>query len=249
MPHLTPAPAPLRPQTADAAAEGGFRWGLVRRPVLLVAGLIAAAVALREAPGGLDIGLVDRFVSGHGLAGELVFLLAGAGLCAVGLPRQAVAFGGGYAFGLWGGAALGLLAQGLGCAASFGWARVVARDWAARRVRGRIARVDGFLAANPFAATLTLRLLPVGSNLALNLLAGVSGVGAAPFLAASVIGYLPQTAVFALLGAGVRVEAPVQLGLGLALFCGSGLLGIVLLRRQRRAAAVAAATVATAPLS
>ena len=59
----------------------------------------------------------------------------------------------------------------------------------------------------PSAATLTLRLLPVGSNMLLNLVAGVSErARQAPFMAASAIGYLPQTVVFALLGGGVRVS-------------------------------------------
>jgi len=215
----------------------GLRRSLVGRPLLLALGLVAAALTIREAPQGFDTGLIDRFVSGHGVQGELIFVLAGAVLCAAGLPRQAVAFGGGYAFGVCGGAALGLLAQWLGCVITFVWARLVAREWAARRMRGRVARADRFLAVHPLAAIVTLRLLPVGSNLALNLLAGVSAIRAAPFLAASAIGYLPQTAVFVLLGAGMRVDAPLQLCLGFGLFCISALLGLMLLKHQRRAAA------------
>jgi uncharacterized membrane protein YdjX (TVP38/TMEM64 family) len=100
---------------------------------------------------------------------------------------------------------------------------------------GRLARLDAFLAANPFGATLTLRLLPVGSNIVLNLLAGVSGVAAGPFVLASAIGYVPQTVVFTLLGGGVRVGQGVQLVLGIALFAASALLGLLLMRRHRRA--------------
>jgi uncharacterized membrane protein YdjX (TVP38/TMEM64 family) len=204
---------------------------------------------LRHAPAGFDTNLIDRFVTGQGFPGELIFVLAGASFCAAGLPRQAVAFGAGYAFGLAGGAALGLLAQWLGCVATFGWARVVARDWAARRLRGQLARADRFLATNPFTATLTLRLLPVGSNMAVNLLAGASGIGAAPFLTASAIGYLPQTAVFTLLGSGVRVGGPLQFALGIALFAVSGLLGMVLWNRQKRAAEVAVAVTGSGSVS
>ena len=47
-------------------------------------------------------------------------------VAAVGVPRQAVAFIGGYAFGAMAGTALALVAQLLGCAASFYWARAVA---------------------------------------------------------------------------------------------------------------------------
>jgi uncharacterized membrane protein YdjX (TVP38/TMEM64 family) len=208
---------------------------LVARPVLLLAGLVLVGLLLR---GGMEHRLLDPAAIAPGVAGEAGFALAGALLCAVGVPRQAVAFAGGYAYGALGGGLLSLLAQMLGCAASFLWARLLARDWARRRVRGRLARLDAFLAANPFWATLSLRLLPVGSNILLNLLAGVSGVAAAPFLAATLLGYLPQTIIFALLGGGVQVGHAAQVAVAIVLFVGSMAGGLLLLRRTRRVAPV-----------
>ena len=122
-----------------------------------------------------------------------------------------------------------------GAPVDFWWARLVARDWAKRRLagNGRVARLDRFLMANAFRATLTIRLLPVGSNIAMNLLAGVSGVAAAPFLLASVLGYVPQTVVFALLGGGVRVSEGLQIGVGRrGCWRLSVALGVALLRRR-----------------
>ena len=81
-------------------------------------------------------------------------------------------------------------------------------------IEDAIARVRAALAARPFRTTLALRLLPVGSNLALNLLAGLGRIPVLPFLAASAIGYLPQTLIFVLLGEGVAVDRHWQLGLG-----------------------------------
>lgn len=199
-------------------------WPAVGKGVLLLAGLVAAGLALR---GGEARAILDAPAA----AGPLVFVLAGGAACAVGVPRQVVAYAGGLGFGAWAGGALALGAEMLGCAADFAWTRLVARNWAARRMGGRLARLDARLAARPFAATLTLRLLPVGSNVALNLLAGVSGVAAGPFLLASALGYLPQTAVFCLLGAGVGVGRGVTLALGVALFAASAALGAFLLRR------------------
>ena len=89
------------------------------------------------------------------------------------------------------------------------------------------------LAGSPFNATLALRLLPVGNNLALNLLAGMAGVSLVPFLAGSAIGYLPQTVVFALLGKGIRVDGAWQLGLGVGLFVVSAVIGLLLLRQHK----------------
>jgi uncharacterized membrane protein YdjX (TVP38/TMEM64 family) len=196
------------------------------KPMLLGAGLLLAGLALR---GGWGRDALDAPAQ----AGPLVFVLLGAIACAVGVPRQVVAYAAGLGFGTWGGCLLALLAEILGCAIDFFWARMVARDWAARRIRGRLARLDTQLSRHPFGATLTLRLLPVGSNILLNLLAGVSAVAAAPFLIASAIGYVPQTIVFALLGGGVRVDRDEQLWLAAALFVLASILGIWLMRRIR----------------
>ena len=91
----------------------------------------------------------------------------------------------------------------------------------------------GTLRAHPFGSTLALRLFPVGNNLALNLLAGLSGLASLPFLAASALGYLPQTVVFALLGKGVRVDGAWQLALAGLLLALSVGLGLWLMRRHR----------------
>jgi len=199
------------------------------RPVLLLAGLVGAGLALR------GLGL-DARVAAAGENGPLGFVALGALACAAGVPRQVVAYAGGLALGFWPGAMLALLAETLGCAADFYWARLGARGWVVRWLHGqgggRLDRLDRFLCARAFTATLTLRLLPVGSNLVLNLLAGVSGVAAGPFLLASLLGYVPQTAVFALLGSGVRVSGWVTVALGTAGFAASTLLGLLLLRRR-----------------
>jgi uncharacterized membrane protein YdjX (TVP38/TMEM64 family) len=213
-----------RPADLDAGAAPGGAGAAVAKGALLLAGLVAAGLALRLAGSGI---LAARPTP----AGALALLGAGAALTAFGVPRQAVAFAAGYAFGAWRGGALAMAAQMLGCCADFWWARAVARGWAVRRLRGRLARLDSALAARPFMATLTLRLLPLGNNLLLNLLGGISGLRAGPFFAATVIGYLPQTAVFALAGSGVHVDRWVQLGAAAGLFAVSAGMGAFLLRR------------------
>ncbi len=207
----------------SAVVRGGL---LLWKPALMLAGLLGAGLALR---GGWGRGALDAPAQ----AGPLAFLLAAAAACAVGVPRQVVAYAAGLGFGTLDGCALALLAEVAGCAADFLWARTVARAWAARRIRGRLARLDRQLSRHPFGATLTLRLLPVGSNLLLNLVAGVSGVAMLPFLLASAVGYVPQTLVFALLGGGVRVDRGAQMVLAGALFVLASALGLWLMRRVR----------------
>jgi uncharacterized membrane protein YdjX (TVP38/TMEM64 family) len=168
-------------------------------------------------------------------AGAAVFVVVGAVMTALGLPRAVQAFAAGTVFGIGGGFAWAMLGQLIGCAVDFFAARGVAGDWARRRLQGRLRRLDDAIVAQPFTAVLTLRLLPVGNNTALNLLAGVAGVAAGPFLAASAIGYVPQTLIFVLLGSGMQVGRGVQLGLGLGLFVLSAGLGVLMWRRGRRA--------------
>ena len=197
----------------------------------MLAGLAALGLGLRQ------LGFEPRLaVERAGQQGPVAFALIGTLACAAGVPRQIVAVAAGYAFGFWPGCALALLAEIAGCAIDFAWARLLGRGAASRfierREGGRLHRFDRFLAERAFTATLVLRLLPVGNNFVLNLLAGVSGVAALPFLLASLLGYVPQTAVFALAGAGVSLFDGAQLALAFALFVLSVALGVFLLRRR-----------------
>jgi uncharacterized membrane protein YdjX (TVP38/TMEM64 family) len=174
-------------------------------------------------------------LSEGGLRGQTVFLLLSTFLVAIGLPRQIPAFAAGYAFGAWYGTAIALVAQILACSLDFIWARAIAQDFCRRKFGAKLAWVDRTLARHPFTATLMLRLMPVGNNLLLNLAAGLTSVRMLPFLAASAIGFIPQTLVFALLGKGSAPDHGHLLLLGGATFLASALLGLLLLRRNRAA--------------
>ena len=81
--------------------------------------------------------------------------------------------------------------------------------------------------------TVLVRLLPVGNNLLTNLAAGISSIRPASFLLGSLIGYLPQTLVFALVGSGVQIAPALKLGLAIGLFLISGALGAYLYKHFR----------------
>jgi len=181
----------------------------------------------------LSVEWVDAEVRNKGLAGELLFISVGTVATALGLPRQLIAFLGGYAFGFLAGVALAVLATVFGCIAAFYYARLLGRGIVTRHFPDRIRRIDGFISENTMGMTLLIRLLPVGSNLATNLAAGVSSVRGMPFFSGSAIGYIPQNAVFALIGSGIQLDPLLRIGLGVALFICSGLLGIYLYRKYR----------------
>jgi uncharacterized membrane protein YdjX (TVP38/TMEM64 family) len=177
---------------------------------------------------------IDAKVRGQGLEGALAFLLVGGFFTALGLPRQVIAFLGGYAFDIALGTLLGTLAALLGCALAFTGARHLVKSVLHPRLSGRVARFDRFVRTHPVAMTVLIRLLPVGSNLVTNLAAGISGIRSRHFLAGSFIGYIPQTMVFALIGSGVHLAPVLKLSLAIGLFLMSSALGMWLYRRFRR---------------
>ena len=209
--------------------------GLILRGLAIMATL-AGALYLWEAQ---DLGNVltndwiDTHIKGQGIAGELLFLGLAALATGVGLPRQVVSGLAGYAFGLTLGSGLALLGTVLGCVGSFYYARLLARAPLQKKFSGRVRRLDDFLHDHPFSMTLLVRMLPVGSNVATNLAAGVSSIRALPFFGGSALGYAPQTIIFALLGSGVAVDPALRITLSLVLFVASGLMGVYLYRRFR----------------
>lgn len=206
------------------------------RGLVLIAGLVAFGLLLQATRFGtaFDQAWVDSTIRNHGVSGELLFVAVAVLLTALGLPRQLVAFLGGYAFGLIEGTLLALLGSVLSCIGAFYWARLLARGFVARRLGKRVGRLDAFLRTHPLSTTMAIRLLPVGHNLATNLIAGVSSMAPLPFLLGSAIGYLPQTLVFALIGSGVETDPVLRTAAGVVLFLASGALGAWLYRRHRR---------------
>ena len=177
---------------------------------------------------------VDENVRGAGVKGNFTFIL-GAGLfIAVGLPRQIVSFLGGYAFGLLPGTGLTLVATALGCVISFTFARFLGRELVSDSLTAKLRNASGFLEHNSFAMALLIRLLPLGSNLVTNLAAGISSVSATGFLAGSVLGYIPQTVIFALLGSGINLDPAFRITSSILLFVLSAALGVYLYRRYRQ---------------
>ena len=208
--------------------------GLVFLATLIAVGYVVESGMLT---GLLSEAWIDKEVRGKGVPGELLFVAVGGLVTAVAIPRHIVSFLGGYAFGALLGTALAVLATEIGCVIVFFYGRFVGRPLVSERMsekmRARVRRVEDFLSSNPFSMTLLVRLLPMGNNFATSLAAGVSRVPAQPFLLGSLVGYLPQTFVFALAGSGIEVGARSRLVIAVVFFVVSGAIGIWLYRRYR----------------
>ena len=176
---------------------------------------------------------IDAKVRGRGINGALLFLLMGGVFTAIGLPRQIIAFLGGYAFGVTLGTFLGALAALLGSMLNFAYARLFGQNLLRARLGERAGRFDRFIHDHPFSMTVLVRLLPVGSNLLTNLAAGISSIRPAYFFSGTFLGYLPQTLVFALVGSGMHIAPGLKLALAVGLFLVSGGIGAWLYHRFR----------------
>lgn len=205
--------------------------GLVMLASLALLGFLASHFQFADM---LSQHWIDSEVRGKGVLGILLFLAVGGLATALSVPRQIVAFLGGYAWGFAAGTGLATLAALFGCVFGFFYARWLGRGFVQKRFPGRIRKLDAFLHRHPFSMSLVIRLLPVGHNASTNLLAGVSSVRPLPFFAGSGLGYLPQNLVFALAGSGVNLDPELRLTLAALLFVVSSLIGVGLYRRHRQ---------------
>ncbi|VAW76861.1 membrane protein, putative [hydrothermal vent metagenome] len=203
--------------------------------LLLIVLLVGAGWLLQSGAWGLlpDRDWIDIEVRHQGATGGLLYIGIAALFASVGLPRQVVAFLGGYAFGFVNGTLLAMLAVLLACVMSFSYGRIARRFLGVSGVPERFQRIASFVYEHTFTTTLVIRLLPAGSNLLLNLAAGLGGVRKLPFFAGSAVGYVPQMLIFALLGSGISVDPGLRIGLGVMLFFLSAILGMQLYRRYR----------------
>lgn len=209
--------------------QNGLRW--------LVFGVLAAASYIAIQQGWLDFisdkNLVASYIHGHGIAGLIVIVLAGALFTGVGAPRQLLAFVLGFALGGVYGALLSTLAAALGAAGCFFTARWLLRVSLVRRLERRMRQFDELFREQTLLKVLMVRLLPVGSNLVTNLVAGCSEIRFVPFLVGSTLGYIPQMLVFALAGAGFGHADQYQLMLSVTLFVIASLIGAFLYHNHR----------------
>jgi uncharacterized membrane protein YdjX (TVP38/TMEM64 family) len=177
---------------------------------------------------------IQDHVLGHGLEGYALMLGLTASFTAIGLPRHLPSLLAGWAFGVAVGFPIALAGTLIGAIVAYYYARLLGRGVLPRRLRPKIARMERSLARGPFTTALVARLLPVGSNLLTNLVAGLLRLPPRPFLAGSALGFAPQTLIFALMGKGLRVDPLWRIGLAVLLFAASTWLSRYVYLLQRR---------------
>jgi uncharacterized membrane protein YdjX (TVP38/TMEM64 family) len=144
--------------------------------------------------------LVKVEVTRWGAWGPIAYIL----LYAVGpsflVPGAVMTIAGGLAFGALRGALWSIIGADLGALIAFGAGRFLGRSFVRKIVGDRFQSLMERLARHGFYIILYLRLVPVIPYNALNLLAGASPIEFRDYCWASVIGILPGTILFAMLG-------------------------------------------------
>ncbi|KPI11168.1 SNARE associated protein [Actinobacteria bacterium OK074] len=232
--------AALDGPAALAAAPAGLTSRCTRvllspwsRLALLVALLVAAAgCVLAFQPQRL---LADGWPPQLGGAAAAVAFAAAYGLCTVAfVPRPLLNLAAGALFGsqLGTGAALGGTVLGAGIA--FGLGRVLGQDALRPLLRGRwLKAADGQLSRHAFRSMMAARLFPGVPFWAANYCAAVSRMRWTPFLLATALGSVPNTAAYVV--AGARASSPTSPAflIAMAFIAVPALLGTVVAWRKR----------------
>jgi uncharacterized membrane protein YdjX (TVP38/TMEM64 family) len=157
-----------------------------------------------------------NFVGGRTLGAFLFVVLCGAAI-SIGLPRIWVAALGGAVYGAVLGSVLALCSALIGAAVVYQVGRLFLRDVVDRRVGGRLEVWRDRFQENGFWWVLYGRLFPFSNSTAKSLLCGSCNVPFVPYIAASLIGFIPHTLIFAVFGSGGAKASLPQIALGFCL--------------------------------
>ncbi len=161
----------------------------------------------------------------------IVFTLA----AFIGVPQWALIAGAVVAFGPLYGFAYSWIAAMISATVDFMIGRAVGAD-RVRRFGGELVnRMISLVQRNGFVTSFTVRLVPTGPFLLVNMAAGVSGMTLPAFLGGTALGIIPKIAAVAFLGQsllGALQGRPVAFGLGMIAFFAVILLGMLFARRR-----------------
>jgi uncharacterized membrane protein YdjX (TVP38/TMEM64 family) len=182
----------------------------------LAASYILSLPSVRE--GIFDISKWRAYIRKDGWSGSLVFLSVLTGANSLGMPRIWVCAITGAVYGahlgIWFSQSITLI----GATINFFAGRWLLRDLIKRRLSERFKIWYDRYSDNGFFWVLNIRLFPLGNATVLSLVSGASQMKYLEFIAATFIGYLPLTIIFALFGSSASKNKPVQLMIGASLF-------------------------------
>ncbi|MEV6967494.1 VTT domain-containing protein [Hamadaea sp. NPDC051192] len=184
--------------TADTPAADFRRRALIRAGALALGVGVVALLASR-----VPLGSVPDEVRDLGAFGPAAAVVAGAALLMALVPRTAISLACGLLFGAMAGAGVALVAAVGAAIATFWLGRWAGRETVRRRLRGRIARLDEWLAQRGTLAVVVVRLLPIAPFGLVGYAYGSSATRFRHYLAGTALGGAPSAFAYAAIGAAV----------------------------------------------
>ena len=146
-----------------------------------------------------------RLIAAHEGAALAAYVALYIVVAALSLPVGAyLTVAGGLLFGAVAGAIAAVIGASIGATVIFCIARSAFGEHLARRVGPTAETIAQGFRADAFNYLLFLRLVPVFPFWLVNLVAALAGVRLAPFVAATAIGIIPATSIFAFVGSGLE---------------------------------------------
>ncbi|MFJ8669867.1 TVP38/TMEM64 family protein [Streptomyces sp. NPDC093600] len=168
-------------------------------------------------------------------AGAVVLFGLAYGLCtAAFVPRPILNLAAGALFGTQAGLVAAVAGTVLGAGISFTLGRLLGQDALRPLLRGRWLKVvDGQLSRHGFRSMLAIRLFPGIPFAAANYCAAVSRMGYAPFLLATGLGSIPNTAAYVVAGSQAGSPTSPAFLISMGFIVVSGLVAAVVAWRKR----------------
>ncbi len=187
------------------------------KTLLLVILLIGSLTVLRLSPlwyylDPSHISLLQDKLAGFRSMAPFVFFAGGALLIAMGVPRTIFSILGGMVFGFLTGTFLAIAAAFAGSVVIIWLTRFLGRPLFHQKIGHRLKTIEGRLEDNGFLVVLILRQLPLPSIL-INVLIGLSSINSTAFILGSLLGLIPEAAIFALFGSSVREDFALRISL------------------------------------
>lgn len=150
-----------------------------------------------------NVDVLQQKLSRFDSLAPLIFLIGGAFVITLGVPRAVVSILGGLAFGLFWGILLALSAALLGSVIIFLLTKWLGRPLFKQKVGRYLAVIENHTRTDGFLMVIILRQLPL-TSLLINILIGLTSISIGIFLLGSIVGLLPETIIFALYGSSLQ---------------------------------------------
>jgi uncharacterized membrane protein YdjX (TVP38/TMEM64 family) len=149
-------------------------------------------------------GALTAWVARHEVVAALAYAGIYVGVVAFSIPGGVwLTLAGGFFFGAWLGAALAVVGATIGATLLFLVAQRLFGERALDRLGPQASRIAEGLRRDAWSYLLVLRLVPLFPFFLVNLVPAFVGVRLSTFVATTLVGIVPATAVFALAGAGL----------------------------------------------